>query len=286
MNIFKRIVRIFTYFMFVCCIIGFIFCGMSSDQLDFIEYKFMSDKVSQDMTYLVISDYHHRSLNFKNGNIIDKLKEQGKVDYVFFTGDLIDTHTKSLDDAEALFNVSNEISKNGCYFVTGNHEEYAPLWDGLQTLMDEKGVNYLNDEDVKIGNFHLFGLQDARFKTGGGVSFKAREEATKKTLDEKFKPLINPKDFNLLLVHRPENFKLIDTYGFNMVIAGHTHGGQIKLGNWIPGDISQEVGDYMGGEYTGDNGTKLYVSRGLGYSAMIPLRINCNPEILKITISK
>lgn len=280
MNIFKRVIRIATYVLLACCLVGLVFCAVSSDKLDIVSYEFKNAGV--DFSCLVISDYHHRSLDFENGNMIDILKKQGYVRYVFFTGDLIDSHTKSLDDISNIFDAANEISDQ-CFFVTGNHEEYAPYWNDLKQLMSDKGVTYLGEEnpDIDLGGVHLYGLDDARFFTGGGASFKAREEAVKERLD---KFILDPSEFNVLLVHRPENFKLISQYDFDMVVSGHTHGGQFKIGNWIPSTIFLEEGEYIGGEYSLNN-TKLYVSRGLGYSAMFPLRVNCNPEIVKITVS-
>lgn len=278
MNIIKRVARIFAYFVFALSIVGLVFCGLSSDKLVFTNYTLNSDKISHEFSCLVISDYHHRSLEFKNGNMLDQLREQGQVDYVFLTGDLIDSHTKSLDDANKILNVAKSLSNNHVYFVTGNHEEYAPLWNDLKTLMDDKGINYLCDRETVVDNIHIFGLEDVQFKTKG--SFKEREAKIKETLDQF---TIDKNNFNVLLVHRPENFKLISNYGFDMVVSGHTHGGQVKIGNWVPTSIFLEEGEYIGGEYV-LNSSHLYVSKGLGYSAMAPIRVNCDPEILKITV--
>ncbi|MCQ2794788.1 MAG: metallophosphoesterase [Bacilli bacterium] len=284
MDIFKRVLRIIAYVMFSFCIIGLIICGVSSDQLDIVSYELKSNKVDS-FSCLVISDYHHRSLNFSNGNMIDILKKQERVDYIFYTGDLVDTHSKSVDDIKEIFDAGNSISGSS-YFVTGNHEQYAPEWEALQQLMHEKNVTYIKDDHIDINeHFHIYGLEDARFKVGGGASFKKREEATKASLDEMTKTF-NKDDFNILLDHRPDNFKMIaDNYNFDLVISGHTHGGQFKIGNWIPSTVALEESDYMGGTYHRNN-TDLVVSRGLGYSAMMPLRVNCNPEIVKITVSK
>ena len=285
MYIFKRIIRIVSYVMLTFCLVGLIFCAVSSDKLDMVSYEFKTSKNIDPFTCLVISDYHHRTLNFSNGNMIDILKEQGSVDYIFYTGDLIDSHTNSLDDVNEIFKAGNSISKHS-YFVTGNHEQYAPHWQGLQDKMHENGITYIKDDHSDINeHFHIYGLEDARFKVGGGASFKAREDASKKSLDSMTEHF-NENDFNILLNHRPENFKMIsDNYKFDLMISGNTHGGQFKIGNWIPSSIALEEGEYIGGTYHRNN-TDLVVSRGLGYSAMMPLRVNCNPEIVKITVSK
>lgn len=285
MFIFKRVVRIVSYVMLTFCLVGLIFCAVSSDKLDMVSYEFKTSKNIDPFTCLVISDYHHRSLNFSNGNMIDILKEQGPVDYIFYTGDLIDNHTNSLDDISEIFKAGNSISKHS-YFVTGNHEQYAPLWQGLQDKMHEENITYIKDDHVDINeHFHIYGLEDARFKVGGGASFKAREEANKRSLDNMTEHF-NENNFNVLLNHRQENFKMIsDNYKFDLMISGHTHGGQFKIGNWVPSSIALEEGEYIGGAYHRNN-TDLVVSRGLGYSAMFPLRVNCNPEITKITVSK
>ena len=281
MIIFKRVIRIVSYVLFAFCIVGLVFCAASSDKLDIVSYTIKSAEA--DFSCLVISDYHHRSLNFENGNMINILKKQESVDYVFITGDLIDSHTKSLNDVNEILDAADKISDH-CYFVTGNHEEYAPLWPSLKTLISSKeGVTYLENMDVTSGNIHIVGIDDARFKVGGGASFKAREEANKEALS---KFTLSPDKFNILLMHRPENFKMVanDFSDFDLVISGHTHGGQFRLGNWVPTSIFLEEGEYMGGKYHLKN-TDLVVSRGLGYSAMFPLRVNCNPEIVKITVN-
>ena len=153
--------------------------------------------------------------------------------------------------------------------------------------MHDKQVDYIiNDHRDVNTHFHIYGLQDARFIVGGGSSFKAREEAIKNSLIEMTKETFDENDFNILLDHRPENFKMIaDDFKFDLMISGHTHGGQFRLGNWIPSSIALEEGEFMGGTYHRNN-TDLVVSRGLGYSAMFPIRVNCNPEIVKITVSK
>lgn len=281
MFIFKRIIRIVSYVILAFCLVGLVFCACSSDKLDITSYEYKNSKVTNPFSCLVISDYHHRSLNFSNGNMIDKIREQGHIDYVFFTGDLVDSHSQSINDVSKIFEVSKEISDH-CYFVTGNHEEYSPLYDELIEEMDKYGVTNLSDKEEKVNDIHLYGLEDARFKVGGGASFKKREDAIKAQLDT-FN--INPDDFNVLLVHRPENFKMIsDNYKFDLVLSGHTHGGQFKLGNWVPSSSFLKEGQYMAGKYTRKD-TTLYVSRGLGYSAMFPLRVNCNPQIIKITVN-
>lgn len=280
MNIFKRVIRIISYVFLTFCLVALIFCGVSSDRLDIVSYEINSDEAN--FSCLVISDYHHRSLNFANGNMIDILEAQDPVDYVFFTGDLIDSHTKSLDDATKIFNTANNIATKGCYFVTGNHEEYAPLWGDLQTLIDSA---YLKNGYVDDGDINIYGLEDARFEAGGGASFSKREEIIKKNLNNMISehPIVD-NEFNVLLVHRPENFKMIARdYNFDLVISGHTHGGQFRIGDWVPSSIFLEEGEFMGGKYHRNN-TDLIISRGLGYSAMFPLRVNCNPEITKITI--
>ena len=283
MDIFKRVIRIVSYVFLTFCLVALIFCGLSSDVVVVVSYDISSSDVSNPFTCLVISDYHHRSLNAANGNIIDIISKQSDVDAVFFTGDLIDTHTTSLDDVSKLFDVANDISNNHCYFVTGNHEQYAPLLNDLMSLIGSKGITYLHDDSsAPMNDVTIYGIDDARFTLKNDSSFTKREEVIKEEIAKL--PARDPSNFSILLVHRPENFRMIaNDYDFDLVISGHTHGGQIQIGNWVPATIGFDEKAFVSGKYHIDD-SDLIISRGLGYSAMFPLRVNCNPEITKITI--
>ena len=90
--------------------------------------------------------------------------------------------------------------------------------------------------------------------------------------------------FAILLTHSPEIFRKADLARFDLVLAGHTHGGQVRLpligSLWLP-EGSEE---YEAGWFSGVN-AKMYVSRGVGTS-ILPVRFLSRPEIALITLKR
>ena len=93
----------------------------------------------------------------------------------------------------------------------------------------------------------------------------------------------------LVMMHNPETFAAIPTGGAPLAVAGHTHGGQIRLPfptpEWSMLGLISEGQVHTDGwiEEFGNPGNQLYVNRGIGFS-IIPLRINCRPEITFFTL--
>ena len=91
--------------------------------------------------------------------------------------------------------------------------------------------------------------------------------------------------FNLLLAHRPELIDLYGQYGFDLILSGHTHGGQIRVPLLINGLFAPDQGwfpKYAGGRYDIED-TTLIVSRGLSFNDLVP-RVFNPPEVLVIDI--
>lgn len=290
MNIFKKTVRIFSYVVLGLGFAGLIVCCCHSDMLEINKYNYKNSKLSSGtFKAAVISDYHHRDLKFSNTNMIDAInKLDDDTNAIFITGDLIDTHVKKLDDVNKILKACSEKTEN-LYFVTGNHEEYAPLWPELRDSFTKNKVKFLDNkmDSITFKEQHvvIYGLMDPRFDTHGYKNGKIEEGKSKEYLDA-FKPSINKENnINILLTHRPELIDLYAKYGFDYVFCGHSHGGQVRIGNWTPLNLAFKGKTYPRGEFKVDN-TTMVVSAGLGHSAMFPLRINCNPEIVTITITK
>ncbi|MCQ2753122.1 MAG: hypothetical protein MJ206_02570 [Bacilli bacterium] len=297
MNVLKRLLRIFCYIMVALGITGLTLCVMHSDKLMVRRYELASSKVTQPHTYVVISDLHHRDLTFEGGvNLVDTIKQE-EPEAVFMIGDMIDDHIERADKDPfpVMDKLVDGLSSYPIYYVTGNHEDKA------RELYDEFVAHFANndnfhiiggsgdaDEDkrVELGdNIFLYGLHDPSFDYEGYNHFDKNPGHLANSL-EKFD--IETSGFNILLEHRPELVDLYGEYKFDAMFAGHSHGGQIVLGGWSTFSIPGGTFNYVGGEYDyqdGDGDTKkLYVSRGLGYSAMLPIRINCNPEIISFTV--
>jgi predicted MPP superfamily phosphohydrolase len=87
-----------------------------------------------------------------------------------------------------------------------------------------------------------------------------------------------------MLCHKPYIFNNIADKNLDLIVSGHTHGGQIvfvKLGDFNL-SIAASISKYVSGYYREGN-SQMYVSRGIGTVAL-PIRLNCPPEITMLTL--
>ena len=218
-----------------------------------------------------ISDLHLGQMMTKKTleQIVDQVNSL-KPDLIAITGDLADGSTaKLLNEANPLKNLKAE---KGIYFVTGNHEYYSGVKNWTLAI-DKMGIKVLNNENIKIRReddyFYLAGVTDHEGKNFG------REHASdfKKTLSG----LENGKK-KILLAHQPIAVQKASEYEADLVLAGHTHGGQIWPFNYFV--YLQQP--YLKGFYD-YNGTKLYVNQGTGCWGP-PVRLGSKNEITQIIL--
>jgi predicted MPP superfamily phosphohydrolase len=215
-------------------------------------------------TAVQISDLHLHEADSTHTRMIELINHE-KPHYLFFTGDLI-------NDAPAVGHAS-EIFKSirppgGTWAVVGNSDRSANAVDLLQTQLQSAGVTYLTDESRQIEtDLWLSGVDDP----------SAYLSNVRKALEDV--PSAAPR---ILLAHSPDIVDQLDGARFDLMLAGHTHGGQVNLpffdGAWIlPGPSSH----YVKGLYN-VHGSPLYVNRGIG-TAKVPIRLGARPEITHFT---
>ncbi len=156
----------------------------------------------------------------------------------------------------------SKISKP-IYGVLGNHDTIRML-PGLE----EMGVRMLLNERVIIerGNarIHLAGLDDAHFYRADNIEKAASD--------------IPIQDFSILLSHTPEIYQQAAHAEFDVLLSGHTHGGQICLPGGIPITLDSVLPRYMGSGAWRYHEMQGYTSVGAGTS-VVTARLNCPPEI-------
>ncbi len=95
----------------------------------------------------------------------------------------------------------------------------------------------------------------------------------------------------VVLMHNPHSFPQLPAGTAPLALAGHTHGGQIRvpgLPHWSWIDLVRDepsVADGWISATYGQRGNRLYVNRGLGFST-VPIRINCRPELTVFTLRR
>ncbi len=149
------------------------------------------------------------------------------------------------------------------YAVLGNHDTIlmVPAFEamGMRLLLNEHEI--LERGGARI---HLAGIDDAHFYRVDNI--------------EKAADGIPPDEFSILLSHTPEIYRQAAHAGFNLLLCGHTHGGQICLPGGIPITLDSSLPRRYGVGSWAYRGMTGYTSVGAGTS-ISPVRFNCAPEI-------
>ena len=153
--------------------------------------------------------------------------------------------------------------KGTIYAVLGNHDTIC-LVPGLEDM----GIKVLLNvsETIERGGerIHLAGIDDAHFYRVDNI--------------EKAAAAIPHEEFSILISHTPEIYRQAAHADFNLLLSGHTHGGQICLPGGIPITLDSVLPRSMGSGRWQHHGMIGYTSVGAG-SSVVPVRFNCPPEI-------
>ncbi len=226
-------------------------------------------------TIALISDIHSSAnmLKAEMENYV-RIVNSLQCDLVLVTGDFVNSMTDEVYPfAEAFSNLS---APHGVFGVMGNHDFFAPQPDIVAKEVDACGVRLLRNDKILITKdgsaLYLVGVDDVG-------NPKRAADALDKALG--YAPLSIPK---VLMMHRPYFLQQAADRNIDLVLSGHTHGGQVvlaKFGNAIiaPASLASR---YVWGKYAIGH-TQMYVNRGIG-TVGLPIRLNCPPEITKITL--
>ena len=170
-----------------------------------------------------------------------------------------------------------------CY-VTGNHEYWTNEVNHIISLVEAAGATVLDMDcavlEVRGQRISLCGVPDPYAMVYSGAPDTEEQLAGAIAQAE-------GGTFTILMAHRPELIEQYAAHGFDLVVSGHVHGGQVRLPGLINGLCAPNQGwfpKYAGGEYqVGD--TTLIVSRGLStQSQMYVPRIFNRPELVIVTL--
>lgn len=208
----------------------------------------ISDKIQKPITITVLSDMHlSRTISKNKTKKIVELSNKVEPDVVLLPGDTIDDKMKYLQPH--LDELKNLKANIGIFATAGNHEIIKGNAEAKEALATA-GISYLFNEGTHLGNnFYLAGIPD--IKTVKHIS---------ETIDlEKAFNAADITNFKILVSHRPDISKNLSERGIDLVISGHTHGGQ-----FFPLHVlSKFANGYLAGLYEEKN-TMLYVTRGCG----------------------
>ena len=192
-----------------------------------------------------------------------------KPDLVVITGDLVDI---SLEKAEDSLNAFKALeSQYGTYFIVGNHEYFHGIEEIIEKVKS-LGIRVLENENVYIGEvgkgFNLAGVYDV---------MGYRTQTYMPDLD---KALKNKKDApTVLLAHQPRFIEEVKS-GVDVMLSGHTHGGQIYPFRFLV----KIVQPYIDGLHQHNDELQIYVNKGTGFWGP-PMRLGASSEITEIILT-
>lgn len=248
--------------------------------VQFTHYEIATDKEVGSLRVVQIADSHVGAL-FSGKELekyVDEIQEQSP-DIVVITGDFVDDSTSRQDMTDACKALGKLKTKYGVYFVYGNHDKgYYPAElrgytaEELAAELEKNNVIILEDENVLIDDrYYLIGRQDRSEEQLGG----------KRASMEELTQGIDKDKFSIVLDHQPHDYEAQSKAGVDLVLSGHTHGGQFIPINYV-------------GEWTGENdktyglenrdGTNFIVTSGIA-DWEIKFKTGCKAEYVVIDIN-
>ena len=254
------VVFVFIFALIGCFLMVYMYRLANLNSLKEQTFFFSHFPSRETITIFFISDIHRRIIN---DEMIGKVKE--KVDFVLIGGDLAEKRVPIERIKENLIKLK---SLGPVYFIWGNND-YEIERHELDALFIELGIHELLDSSVRLET------NDGGIIRLIGVDFYDEQEQTGR-LDLAMEE-VEPESFKILASHTPEIEKEIQKeYGIDLVLSGHTHGGQIRfLG----------IGKYPLGGIKQDDNMTILTSNGYGTS-LVPLRLKAKPEAHLIRLKK
>lgn len=195
-------------------------------------------------------------------------------DVLVLTGDIFDNAPTTMQAARVLDSYSGRFPQ-GIYYCRGNHEHFRgiPL---LETALADKNIH-------NMVNNHELVVEDTRPLYIAGVDYPMVREQfdfLQKAYTGQAMEGVPENAITVLLAHHPDFVTTAAGYGIELVLSGHTHGGQLGF-EGIP--LVPPVFKYMRGWYQ-EGSTRCYVHPGNG--SWFPFRLGCQPEITIFTLTR
>lgn len=218
-----------------------------------------------------ISDLHYKSLFKEQGlNSLVNLLIAQKADVLLMGGD----YQEGCEYVEPLFAALSRVkTPMGTYGVMGNND-YERCHDDIVRTMEYYGMRVL---EHKVDTLRKDGQQI--LIAGVRNPFDLARNGVSPSL------ALSPKDFVILLVHTPDYIEDVSIANTDLALAGHTHGGQVRIFGVAPILPSHYGNRFVTGLAYNSAKIPLIVTNGIGTSQM-PIRIGAPAEIVMITLHR
>jgi predicted MPP superfamily phosphohydrolase len=238
----------------------------------------------QRLSICVIADLHAGGPNMglaRVGEVVDAGNALG-CDLIVLLGDFFATHrfvTEHVPPPAWAAELARLRAPLGVYAIYGNHDWWYDI-DGVRHALAKVGIPAMQNDAVRLGGkanrFWLAGLGDQLAHWIGPSRFRGVDDlpGTLKRIDTD--------DPVILLAHEPDIFVQVPAR-VSLTLAGHTHGGQIRLPLVPPVWTPSQYGARFAYGHIVERGRHMIVSGGLGCSK-VPLRLGVPPEIVRVDL--
>ncbi len=227
----------------------------------------------EEITIVQISDLHGKVFAPQNDPLVEAILEH-HADLVVLTGDIIDSKTRDFAD---VFDFIERITAgyDKVYYVSGNHEWGNRYRDQFFAGLRERGVKILDNDSCEVS------IRGTVIQLVGVADVSAKRE----NVEEAFRG-VDLTRYTILLSHSPQIVLQYEQLPADLILSGHTHGGQVRLPF-----IGALVAPHQGFFPKLDKGTfqladeqYLYIDSGLGTS-MLPIRFLNQSQFSVLRIS-
>lgn len=251
-------------------------------------YSLRDRRIRKPVKAVVLADLHNKRYGKENERLLQAI-DGIKPDMILIAGDILTAKPKaSLDIAVDL--LTKLAAKYPIYYGNGNHEHrlklypetYGDMAERYEEELQKIGIRRLVNEYTDPADYgiRIYGSEiDKLYYKRFGI----------KPMDPEYlrELLGQPSDemYTILIAHNPDYFPKYADWGADLVLAGHVHGGMVRVPFWGKGVVSPNVRlfpKYDGGRFTLGNTTML-LSRGLGMHT-IPVRLFNPGEILEVDL--
>lgn len=240
------------------------------------EYKIESNEIqgmnykNNKLTIIQLSDleisqnYTEKQLK----KIVERINAKNP-DFVFFTGDLFENYALYKPTKEIIKALKDIRAVYGKYSIWGNNDYGGGAVRVYETIMEQSGFQVLRNEGVNVE------LTNGEKIFIGGLDDQL---LGKPSIEKVMMDLDKESRFKILLLHEPDMIQFLKSDTFDLVLAGHSHGGQVNI-QFIRKIFHIDT-KYRAGFYKLEHmpKTKFYVNSGMGTSRM-PIRFLVPPEI-------
>ena len=251
-------------------------------------YSLQDHRIQKPVKAVVLADLHNKRYGKENERLLEAIDEIHP-DLILIAGDLLTAKPKA--DLKIAVDLLTKLSgKYPIYYGNGNHEHRLKLYPETYGDMAERyeeelqriGIRRLINSSVELPGcgIRIYGSEiDKLYYKRFGI--QPMDPAYLRSL------LGQPSEesYTILIAHNPDYFPKYAEWGADLVLAGHVHGGMVRVPLWGKGVVSPNVRlfpQYDGGEFTLGR-SRMLLSRGLGMHT-IPIRLFNPGEILEVDL--